>query len=440
MKYLIFVFMLLGCANSRGDDHYINLQGDSFVLVTDKYFSRELSFNSLPTDKAFYMTYWGASPTAELRYGEQSVPIFYRGNDSEKLYLQLNNQVKTLTFHIQGKPVRYSTRYIQQQRGKVTADIPEVYELTNIVLALADKFHQTNYGRRVQGDYYQAMMKWFTPFKAHPIFTALGDVDYYSLVENGPAYEFMNDKIVKSEVYNSFRAKDAIAMQRELLENFAKISDFRSFYQQHQPYYSSLLKQFENDTQPKRIWSWLESEFPAEYQSYKVFFSPLGSGKHSARMFTHNGFKESIMFISGPNRYESGVDSPATKAIKLTRTLFTEIDHAYVNPISDNYINEINDALPELKNWYKGGGYNKPYLVFNEYMTWSVFLLYALESYSDEEYLMIKHHMEDFMVNKRGFYKFKAFNKELTRIYKKRSQEQTIEDLYEPIIKWLKTH
>ena len=70
-------------------------------------------------------------------------------------------------------------------------------------------------------------------------------------------------------------------------------------------------------------------------------------------------------------------------------------------------------------------------------MTWSVFLLYAMETYSVEEYGMIKNYIENFMVNKRGFYKFKAFNKELTRLYEKRSPGQTIVDLYEPIISWL---
>ena len=440
MKYLIIIFLFVGCTNSPGHHHYIALEDANFELVTERYFSRELDFDSLPNEQVINLTYWGASPTAELTYGDQRLPIFYRGKETEKIYLELNNKTKSITFNIQGKPAHYDAAYIQQYRGKVTAEIPEVYELSNIILAIVDKFHQTNYGRPVEGEYYRAVIDWFAPFKDHALFNALKNFDYYSIVENGPAYVFVNDEIKSSDIYNGFRAKDALAKNMELLESFAYASDFRTFYQKQQPYYFSLIKQFQVDTQPKNIWKWLELQFPARYHSYKVFFSPLGSGRHSARMYENNGFKESVMFISGPNRYENGLDSASIRAIKLSRTFFTEIDHAYVNPVSDNYIDDINLALPDLSSWYKGGSYNKPYSTFNEYMTWSVFLLYAMETYSEVEYLMIKSELENFMVNKRGFFKFEAFNKELTRLYKKRSQGQTVIDLYEPIIRWLKNN
>lgn len=440
MKYLVFMFLFAGCVNSSAHHHHITLEDANFALVTDRYFSRELDFDSLSNEQVIYLTYWGARPTAELKYDEQRLSIFYQGKETEKIYLELNNKTKSITFNIQGKPAQYDSVYAQEHRGKVTAEIPEVYELTNIVLAVADRFHQTNYGSPVEGDYYQAMIKWFAPFKDHALFNALENVDYYSLVENGPAYVFVNDEIVGSDIYNGFRAKDALADNVALLENFAKTSDFRTFYQQQQPYYLSLTKQFQVDTQPKNIWKWLESQFPARYQSYKVFFSPLGSGRHSARMYKNNNFKESVMFISGPNRYENEVDSASIQAIKLSRTFFTEIDHAYVNPVSDNYIDDINLALVDLSTWYKGGSYNKPYSTFNEYMTWSVFLLYAMETYPDEEFLIIKSQLENFMENKRGFFKFEAFNKEFTRLYKKRSRGQTVVDLYEPIIRWIKNN
>jgi hypothetical protein len=440
VKYLIIIFLFVGCTSSPGHHHYIALEDANFELVTERYFSRELDFDSLPNEQVINLTYWGASPTAELKYGDQRLPIFYRGKETEKIYLELNNKTKSITFNIQGKPAYYDAAYIQQYRGKVTAEIPEVYELSNIILAIADKFHQTNYGRPVEGEYYWAVIDWFAPFKDHALFNALKNFDYYSIVENGPAYVFVNDEIKSSDIYNGFRAKDALAKNMELLESFASASDFRTFYQKQQPYYFSLIKQFQVDTQPKNIWKWLELQFPARYHSYKVFFSPLGSGRHSARMYENNGFKESVMFISGPNRYENELDSASIRAIKLSRTFFTEIDHAYVNPVSDNYIDDINLALPDLSSWYKGGSYNKPYSTFNEYMTWSVFLLYAMETYSEDEYLMIKSELENFMVNKRGFFKFEAFNKELTRLYKKRSQGQTVIDLYEPIIRWLKNN
>jgi len=51
------------------------------------------------------------------------------------------------------------------------------------------------------------------------------------------------------------------------------------------------------------------------------------------------------------------------------RRAFTEIDHNYVNPVSDNYIADIDEAMSNLGRWYKGGSYGSPYAAFKEYMT-----------------------------------------------------------------------
>lgn len=436
---LLCLFLLfVSCTKIPNHHQSFVLDNPNFEVVTYDVYSQKLDFNTLPNEQVFYLTYWGASPKAEVKFNDNRLPIVYRGNETEKVILGLNGQTKTLSFNIQGEPAAYSKHYIQQHRGKITAQIPEVYELTNIVLALADKFHQSNFGVYTEGDYYHQMIKWFAPFADHPLFAEIDKVDYYSLVENGAAYVFQQEKIQKSEVYNGFRAQDAVAEYLALLEHFAKVSAFREFYLQQQPYYLSLTKQFQRDTRPENIQSWLESQFPARYQSYKVFFSPLGAGRHSARMYENNDFKESVMFISGPNRYENAADTASIRAIKWSRSLFTEIDHAYVNPVSDNHVEDIKLALADLSSWYKGGGYNTPYGTFNEYMTWSVFLLYALDTYSVDEYQSIKDYVAEFMVKKRGFYKFKEFNNELTRLYKNRKHGQTVVDLYVPIISWLK--
>lgn len=436
---LICLFLLLvSCTKIATHHHTLTLENPKFEVLTYDVYNNQLDFNSLPTVQSFYLTYWGATPTVELKFSDKRLPIFYRGNETEKVVLTFNGQTKTLVFTIQGKPAEYSNHYIEQHKGKVTAQIPEVYELTNIVLALADKFHQTTFGAYSEGDYYRQMMKWFAPFKDHMLFEKINKIDYYSLVENGPAYVFDKDKIQKSEVYSGFREQDAVAEHIEQLESFAKVSGFRAFFQQQQPYYLSLTKQFLADTQPENIRKWLELQFPARYQSYKVFFSPLGAGRHSARMYENNNFKESVMFISGPNRYEQADDLASIREIKWSRSFFTEIDHAYVNPVSDNYLEDIKLALADLSPWYKGGGYNTPYATFNEYMTWSVFVLYALDTYSEEEYQFIKNYVAEFMVKKRGFYKFKEFSEELTRLYKNRREGQNAIDLYEPIISWIK--
>ena len=440
LKYIFFVLIIFSSSGIQATDYYISLKSADFSLIEEVFFSQSLNFNSLPENKTVNLTYWGSSPKAEIKYNGKSLFISGHDNEVERVHLEFDQRVKIITFNIQVSPARYSKEYIQEHLGKVSVETPEIYELNNIILALSDKFHQTNYRMYSKGKYYSDVLKWFSPFKDHEIFKKLNEVDYYSFVENGPAYVFNGDKIEKSLVYKGFRVVDAIKDNIILLEDFAKKSDFKNFYKQHYEYYLKLSNVFQLGAQPKNIWQWLESHFPARYQSHKVFFSPLGPGNNSARMYSNNGFNESIMFISAPNRYENEKEPLSIQSIKFTRSFFTEIDHTYVNPTSDKYIEDINAALVDLTPWYKGGGYNKPYLTFNEYMTWSLVSLYAMENYSPQEYLFIKNYTEDFMINKKGFYQFKDFNNELIRLYNNKSTKEKITDLYPSIINWMKNH
>lgn len=440
LKYILMTVLFGAFGQTLAQEYSITLKSSSFELIQENYFSKQIDFNSLPNNKTIDLTYWGSSPKAEIKYDGKSLLITSNGDAIEQVHLQFQQQVKTISFNIQTNPANYDQQYIEQHQGKVTVEIPEVYELNNIILALFDRFHGTNHKMHTKGQYYADIIRWFTPFKDHRIFKQLDNINYYSFIENAPAYGFVGNKINNIGVYNGFRAQDDIKENVQLMADFAEKSNFRAFYKKHKRYYLTLTNAFQKGTQPQKIWQWLESQFPERHNSYKVFFSPLGPGNHSARMFAINGFHESVMFISGPNRYENNEDSSIIQSIKLSRTFFTEIDHTYVNPTSDKYIENINTALKDLTPWYKGGGYNKPYLVFNEYMTWAVFSLYALENYSAENYNYIKNYIEKFMIEKRGFYKFKGFNDELIRLYKNKAANEKIPDLYPLLIDWINNH
>tara|TARA_R110001632_G_scaffold164675_1_gene283214 strand:- start:43270 stop:44604 length:1335 start_codon:yes stop_codon:yes gene_type:complete len=437
MKYMLLVLLLCAIRITQASEHYIILESPNFELVQDTFFSQSVDFTSLPENKVMSLTYWGNNPKVEIIYNGDNLFVSQKGNSFERVYLQFGEKIKKISFNIQTNPAIYTEEYIQLHKGTVSVETPEVYELNNIILALADKFHQANYRMYAQGEYYADVLTWFSTFKDHEIFMRLNDVDYYSFVENAVAYEFNGDQIQQSSVYKGFRVTDNVKGNISVLEDFAKKSDFKTFYKQHHSYYSTLSNTFQSGARPKDIWHWLEANFPGRYQSYKIFFSPLGPGNNSSRMFSNNDFNESIMFISAPNRYENDEVPLSIQTLEFTRSFFTEIDHTYVNPISDEFIDDINTALVDLKPWYKGGGYNKPYLTFNEYMTWSMVSLYAIDNYSAHDYKYIKNYTEKFMVNKRGFYKFKAFNNELIRLYKNKSIDKKITDLYPEIINWI---
>jgi len=71
-------------------------------------------------------------------------------------------------------------------------------------------------------------------------------------------------------------------------------------------------------------------------------------------------------------------------------------------------------------------------------MTWSVFCLYALDTYDDSTFNEIKERVEKQMVEWRGFSRFREFNDRLIELYTA-SDTPDIVSLYPQILEWCKT-
>lgn len=121
-----------------------------------------------------------------------------------------------------------------------------------------------------------------------------------------------------------------------------------------------------------------------------------------------------------------------------TRIVFTEIDHNYVNPVSDKYIPEIEAAMSNRSLWAGGPhteGYGTPYAVFNEYMTWAVFTLYCYDTYAPEDFAEINRLTERLITKGRGFLRFPEFNRELLKLYQA-DPGRKIEAYYPAMLNW----
>jgi hypothetical protein len=125
-----------------------------------------------------------------------------------------------------------------------------------------------------------------------------------------------------------------------------------------------------------------------------------------------------------------------------TRGIFTEIDHNYVRKPSLKYEKEINDALKDRTKWvdakvYGTEYYPNPLHVFNEYMTFGVFLLYCEDVFKkDTETLKaVYDDVNGVMVKQRGFIKMKEFSDYLLTL-RKANKNKKIEDLYPALLQW----
>jgi len=333
----------------------------------------------------------------------------------------------------------YTLGYIKKNKSKVIIEIPEVYELTNIIIAITDYGLSTNRVYK-QGEYYERVLRHFLPFKNHPLIPKIEPVVRKSslfrpLKENSACYVFKKDLIVTGGIYPFIKFLNPFRNHIKLIEEFAVKSQFRNFYRDNLSYYTHQIEKYREKVPIKKMWLWLEKNFPERYDCYKIVFSPLTYGTHMTQRFRDGNFNEILMFISGPEVYEKHYSGKVEEGL-LSRMVFTEIDHNYVNPITDKNIERVKNVFSDFKRWNKQSGYDSPYATFNEYMTWAVYILYAYENYEREKFASIKQIVFDQMINSRKFVMFEQFSEKLLEFYSDRKGGETIPDLYLKILDW----
>lgn len=351
----------------------------------------------------------------------------------------------------------FSQDYMENNEGNISFEIPEIYELANVIWLLSPSGRRA-YDLQTNTAYSKEVEEYFKPFLNHPIFKKLDFPEkdyfeqYYSFRENSFIYEFENNKIKRGDNYYYVFGKDwdnfsnLFTELLPLVEDFALKSNFKKFYKQNLRFFDQDIERVKQLLPIKNMWNWLEKELPMrKYNSYKIVFSPLIGGSHSTQnysaknMKTNTWFSETVMFICDANRYDSTKDlTEKQKEGLMSGIVFTEIDHNYVNPTTSNYKKEISEIF-NSKIWSdeKTGMYNNAVSVFNEYMTHAVYCLWVNENYDEETANFVIKKREELNVDKRNFCMFRDFNQELLKL-RKENPNLTVENLYPKIIEWSK--
>lgn len=369
----------------------------------------------------------------------------------------------TWQLHIRGiEPnADFSDDYINAHRGKVTVQIHEVSELANILMVLHPDAEKDGNMFDTRTDYYQRVKAYFAPYADHPavkrvqeqlgkpsyhpeqqtyIFPIGGYKYYYALKMNACAYTFDHEGRIchtgsVKEIGKSWNSFDPMA-DLKLFEDFARVSNFRKFYADNQPYYNELLATFDRLSPVGKMQQWLDKKFGFGYDSYMIFFSPLNSGAQAATQFKRGEFKQTFMFVCKSPVYPEY--SPTLNELLASWIVFTEIDHNYVNPVSDKNLPYINRVFSNRARWAQGDvtqAYPDPYAVFNEYMTFGLYTLYAIDHYSEAEVMEFLPKLESMMEQVRGFIRFKDFNRALLARYQK-NKEGSMEALFQYMMYW----
>ena len=352
------------------------------------------------------------------------------------------------------EPVYFSNDYQKNYYNKTVTEIPEVYELTNIIIALTSKGLNDSDIVEHNTKYYKDVMAWFGKYKTDRVVLSIDSLmrkewwKFFYLKMDSYAYNFKDTKIVKSSVYDrlNFDAiSNTIEPFKQQIQQFANKSDFRTFYNNHKTFYQNQISYYKDSLNVLQMQRWLNKNFPkTKYNCYKIVFSPLTGGSQSANFFTNNNFSEAHVYINFPYFGSSDKNvSKSTNYLSKGNVLFTELNHAYINPEAKNYLetNDFKIAFGNLKLWEADSsaaamGYPNAYACFNEYMNWALVSLYYIDFMSSKDQPFLISRLEKNMQAGSGFIKFPEFNRMIMELYRNKKTNESIADLYPKIIGW----
>ena len=432
---------------------------DTFVLKFSNY-HKYFPYSVSRADKSSPGSNAEMDGYVSIYYGKDSVRLNYHNHApyAHIFYVDLASPLgKTrLRIHLNELRVHYPKAYTDKNRGTARFDIPEAWELANIIWLLSPSGQRSSDLNRT-GYYYQKVLGTFSPYLKHPLLKHLDFPDslraskYYDFRENSFAFNFTSDNPDSTALlYNGpyyFVWGDELADSsvfgklKPLVEDFARVSKFRRFYKNNREFYEKEIQREKELVPVRDMQNWLEKEFPASgHDSYRIVFSPLIGGSHSTQNYQQAGFKEVVMFVCGPERIDN--DRQLTEKQKeglMSGIVFTEIDHNHVNPATRNYRVLVDSIFSRRSIWVKPGNssgfYSDGLSVFNEYMTHAVFCLYVWEHYSQETADFIIKKREALMVEARNFIRFREFNRELMRL-RQAHKDLTVAALYPSILSW----
>lgn len=347
----------------------------------------------------------------------------------------------------------FDAAYKAAHEGQIRVSIPEVYELVHVALALTATAQKDETLTAKQSEYYRDLMNFFEPVANHPFVLSLNRelenflFSYRDLKMNAYAFEYDRcGNIVRSETFRRTSppetTENALLPYLEEMRDFSQKSRFREFYQKHGSLYQSQVGFYTNDLDVSKMHDWLQSRFPnvKPYNTINILLSPLVRALQSVTWFESNGFRELQPHVNFP--YPTAADrelSPSASALRRGFVIFGEINHGFVDETGEKHVDRIADAVADRGKWVKSGPatstYDTPQMVFNEMMNWGLISLYLADQAPELEREKLIEQVEQIM-ERRGFLRFRDFNKFLVQLYVNRPHGRTIADLYPDILDW----
>ncbi len=349
----------------------------------------------------------------------------------------------------------FDEAFKKKNNGKINIEIPEVYELMNVLIALTPTGISDKSLVYQESNYYQEVQAYFKPYQSHTVIkmvdALLKQDKYYPIKMDSYCFRFdKNHQLVEDKNYHVISWDGINALSPELIthmNDFVQKSNFRRFYAQHKSLYTEQVNFFRKEVNLSQMIRWLQKNFPTKHYDYfNVLFSPLVYGNQSTNNFEDNHFTEAQVHINFPYILpERQKQMPKSYSLYRGNIVFTELNHNFINPEAEKYAKEIKGFMTDLTLWEEKNkaaqyGYPTAMSCFEEYLNWGLVSLYLYDHADKAEYPTMVANLDTFMQENRGFKQFKSFNHFLIDLYKNKQTNTTVADLYPTIVNWFKVN
>jgi len=335
-----------------------------------------------------------------------------------------------------------STKHLSAQKN-FEVSIPETYELSNIILALTDYGRSDAWEVQKHTAYYNDVLEYFEPVKAHPLLQkvnysrALWE-DYLSFRTDAAAYKFDNNgKLTRMNNFYANKGHQPFDENLDLISDFIQQSNYRNFYKAHSALYSAIVANYSGYYMLDTMKMFLAKESGIVEAAtnrgiYRIILSPL-----VGRMNCHRNI-DSVTTADFPSlstalieNNAAAISNQAQRAVEI-HTLFTEMDHGYVNPMTALF---RKDVERKFKNeyWDRKSGY-EGLNCLNEYMTWALYDIFVGKYFPTiADSISNQWHYQN---ASRGFFASNLFALQLQKLYHVKKRSETLKDLYPKLLAW----
>lgn len=337
--------------------------------------------------------------------------------------------------------VFYSNAQIAEQQFSI--EISEAFELANILVALTKFGENDDNIVRKNTVYYDSVMSYFSVYKNHRAIRKLNDFFDKSKSQNYRNYNYFRTGSYFSSIQNQQLVRNKHSYSNETftkfesdINDFIKETGFQKFFNNHRQTYDGYVSTYMSTVPLEDIISWLNQQFPARYGKFNIAMSPLIGGNHNTLRYKESNQNVTLMVVNVPSGIISNEKINSLTKGLIICNVFTEIDHHYINPITDSYGKALKKNIKNLLCWNdKTQGYNSAYLTFNEYMTWATYSLFLKDHFNKDSFEVINNSITSFMQDRRGFIKYDLFNNQLLKLYA--ADDASVDQLIPKMIEWM---